>query len=78
MEQERILRSSVWIDDNSDIMVEIIWEKPPCTAGEPTTKGVARLHFTTEEASTLHDKLHHALMTALRTSPRPEPSMTTT
>jgi hypothetical protein len=73
MEQERILRSSVWLDDNNDVMIEIIWEKPECQSGEGTRKGVARLCLDQEEATTLHDKLHHALMTSLRSSPRPEP-----
>jgi hypothetical protein len=77
MEQERILRSSVWIDDGNDIMVEIIWEKRACQSGEETLKGAARLCLSMEEASNLHDKLHHALMTSLRSSPRPEPMVTT-
>jgi hypothetical protein len=78
MEQERILRSSVWLDDGNDIMIEVIWEKPECQSGEGTRKGVARLCLSVEEAGNLHDKLHHALMTALRYAPRPEPAMTTT
>jgi hypothetical protein len=77
METERILRSSVWLNDSNDINIEIIWEKRKCQSGEETLKGVARLCLSVEEASNLHDKLHHTLMTSLRSSPRPKQTETT-
>jgi hypothetical protein len=73
MEHERILRSSVWIGDGEEINIEIIWEKLPCQSGEATLKGAARLTMTQDEATSLHDKLHHALMSSLRSAPRPAP-----
>lgn len=64
MNNQSVIRSSVWLDDGERIQLEVIW------LNQDGTKGLARLSFTVEEAGGLHDKLHHALMTALRNTPR--------